>query len=328
MTQRRNDTPYRAMLALAIGLVPLTSCDGAVDPVSQERYGTICSTWRCGYNTPEINDKSLDELHLGGQPNQDGVKLVGFLPPAGLLLGWQLGVEGDALVARGGLLGNSTLRGNQLIGSTLLLQVDTGLVLPVILSGHELVDSWASNGQPVHAYALVYLDLQGLEQQSICKGTLVDPLQAAVVVLAGERYDQESKTVIPNQNGWVTLACAGSAAAKMALLGYGPNAAFDDGSGPPSVAERQSTLKMLTADYCGDGESYTIDGTPLHWENQSGTVVEETTPGAFEAIWTADGAVCLDTPRVVERGEVSCTLPSCEAFSLDDGEWATHLVAE
>lgn len=315
---------------LLAGLLTLAGCDEANDAELGERSGVYyndCSNWRCGYNTSEINGKSLQELHLGGQPNQDGVALVGFLPPLGLLFDWELGVEGDALVARGGLLGNSTLRGAQLLGSTLLLQLDGGLVVPVIIAGYQPVASWAQDGEPVDAYALVYADLaQPLLQRSICKGTLLDPLQASVVVLADERYDLADKTVIADQPGWITLACAGSAAAKMALLGYGPNARFVASTPPPSVDRRQATLKMLTADYCGDGHSYTVDGTPLDWENSAGTVGRYDVPSALEAIWTADGARCLDTPRLVDPGEVSCSLPSCDAFGLADGEWASYAV--
>jgi hypothetical protein len=321
------DTLSGALLALLT--VGLTACDTGESDSSSLRDLPVnnCTTWRCGYNTTEINGKSLQELHLGGQANSDGVQLVGFLPPLGLLLNWQLGVEGDALVARGGLFGNQTLRGAQLIGSTMLLKLDGLLTVPVLIAGYEQVDSWASNGEPVAAYALVYTDLaQPLLQRSVCKGTLLDPLQASVVILAGERYDLDTKTVIANQTNWITLACAGSAAAKMSLLGYGPHAEFTDASTPASVGQRQATLKMITADYCGDGESYTEDGTPLEWENQGGTVVPDGEVGALEAIWTEDGAACLDVPRVVEIGEVACSLPSCDELSLDDGEWATYNV--
>jgi hypothetical protein len=322
------DTLSGALLAL-LTVVGLAGCDPGEPDSSSLRDLPVnnCTTWRCGYNTTEINGKSLQELHLGGQANSDGVQLVGFLPPLGLLLNWQLGVEGDALVARGGLFGNQTLRGAQLIGSTMLLKLDGLLTVPVLIAGYEQVDSWASNGEPVAAYALVYADLaQPLLQRSVCKGTLLDPLQASVVVLAGERYDLDAKTVIANQSDWITLACAGSAAAKMSLLGYGPHAEFTDTSTPASVGQRQATLKMITADYCGDGESYTEDGTPLEWENQGGTVVPEGEVGALEAIWTEDGAACLDVPRIVELGEVACSLPSCDELSLDDGEWATYNV--
>ncbi len=305
----------------------IAGCDAPEPDETTFRGGTYqCPRWQCGSNTSQINGKSFQELHLGGQPNADGISLAGFVAPLGLLLGWQLGVEGDELVARGGLFGNSTLRGTQLIGSIILLKLDGVITLPVVIAGYEEVDSWAANGEPVPAYALVYADLsQPLLTRSVCKGTLLDPLQASVVVLSGERYDLEDKTVIPGQSGWITFACAGSAAAKMSLLGYGPNAAFADGSTPHTAAERQATLKMITADYCGDGTSYTEDGMLLGWENQGGTVVSSGELGASEAIWTEDGAFCLDTPRLVDREDVACSLPRCDDFGLDDGEWATYL---
>jgi hypothetical protein len=316
--------------AWLLALMSLSGCDSAEPEPLELRNGQIsdpCSQWRCGYNSSEVNGKSLQELHLGGEANAEGVELVGFLPPLGLLLDYELEVDGDELIARGGLLGTSVLRGPQLLGSTLLLRLDGGLIVPVVIDGYQEVDSWASGAAPVSAYALVYADLaEPLLQRSVCKGTLLDPLQASVVVLAGERYDLAGKSVIADQPGWITLACAGSAAAKLALLGYGPNADFDGQGSPASVEQRQATLKMITADYCGDGHSYTADGTPLYWENQSGTVTPE--PGAnldaLEAIWTADGALCLDVPRLVEPNEVQCARPSCAELGLDDGEWATY----
>jgi hypothetical protein len=319
------------LCSIATLTLPSLGCDA--DPSAEAEVqargltfaGSDCPRWRCGYNTSEINGKSLQELHLDGDPNSDGVELVGFLPPLGLLLDYELDTEGDALIARGGLFGSSKLRGHQLIGGVLLVKVEAGLIVPVVIADYEEVDSWSADGDPVSAYALTYADLEApLLQRSVCKGTLVDPLQASVVILAGERYDLDGKTVIPDQDRWFTLACAGSAAAKMSLLGYGPNAELD---GAPSTADqRQSTLKMITADYCGDGTSYTEDGTALLWENQSGSVnAPDADPDDLEAVWTADGALCLDTPRVVDAGDVACALPSCDSLTLDDGEWATYL---
>jgi hypothetical protein len=316
----------RALPAFLACLATVGCDDREWDP-SMLRDGEYqCPRWQCGSNVSEINGKSLQELHLGGQPNADGIALIGFTPPAGVTSTWTLDVDGDKLIARG-QSGGAALSGQQLVGSTIWLQINGVGTVPVVISGYEEVDSWAANGEPVAAYALTYADFQTAAlTRSVCKGTLVDPLQAAVVVLAGERYDLATKRVIPSQTNWITLACAGSAAAKMALLGYGPHAEFTDSSQPASVDQRQATLKMITSDYCGNGLSYTEDGTPLAWENQSGTVALASNAGELEAIWTEYGAVCLDVPRVVDREDVACSLPSCDQFSLDDGEWVTYLV--
>lgn len=309
-------------ITTTLALLTLPACGVEQPDVGVRNLDYKCPRWQCGYNTSEINGRSLQDLHLDGLPNADGVALVGFTGPLGLL-GYELDVAGDALVARGGLLGPN-LSGSALIGSTLLLELDGELQLPLVVAAYEEVDSWSSDSPPVAAYALVHPDLdEPLLERSLCKGSLVDPLQVSVVILAGERYDSPTGTVIPNQDRWITLACAGSAAAKLALLGYGPNADYGEGNSS-SVAQRQATLNMLTANYCGDGHSYTADGTPLQWENQSGSVALSEEPGASEAVWGPEGALCLDTPRLVERSELGCELPTCADFSLDEGEWMTY----
>lgn len=316
-----------------LGLASLSGCtteDEHGDADLRLGYDLDCPRWRCGYNSAEVNGKSVRELRLDGQANADGVAIAGFLPPLGGLLGWELGVEGDSLVARGGLLGTSTLRGAQLVGSTILFDLGEGLSLPVLIAGYEEVEAWGA-GDPIAAYSLVYLDLDGLGlQRSVCQGTLTDPLLASVVVLAGERYDEDTKTVVPDQDGWITLGCAGSASAKLALLGYGPHGDVDGEGTSATVAQRQATLKMITADYCGTGEAHTVDGVPLEWENQAGTVVPATLPpaGSLEAIWTEAGALCLDEPRLGDGVVLGCELPSCGDLTLDDGEWATYAVLD
>ncbi len=320
--------PTTVVTALASVLL-LSGCEEPEEVVTQ-RLGYSdkdCSRWRCGYNTSEINGKSLQDLHLDGLPNNDGVKLVGFIPTQGivtsLLFPYKLGVDGDELVATNGF---KTLRGHGLVGSTLLIRAELGLVLPVVIAGYEEVESWATPGESVAAYSLIYVDLDSLLDTSICKGTLLDPLQASVVILAGERYDLESKTVLTDQDGWITLACAGSAGAKMALMGYGPNGSFN-GQDAATPEQRQATLKMITGDYCGGGDSYTEDGTPLNWQNATGTVsFDDPESSQIEAIWTANGAVCLDAPRVVDIEDVACDLPTCAGLSLAGHEWASYLV--
>jgi hypothetical protein len=64
-------------------------------------------------------------------------------------------------------------------------------------------------------------------------------------------------------------------------------------------------LKMLTADYCGTGRSYTVDGQPLkygdsnHWCSQPPIIPSAVC--SIEALWAEKGAVCVDTPRRVDR---------------------------
>ena len=313
-----------AFCLLVAGITPLGGCDSEVEAiVDRTGSGTTCPQWRCGFNAAEINGHSLQTLSLNGAANADGVKIVGFLPPPLVLLGgYTLGVENDELVAK---RGSQRLKKGQLVGSIILVQVELGLVLPVTILGYESVPSWADGGAPIAAYTLVYPEVASLlGVKNVCGGSLLEPLVSAATVLGGETYDDATKTVNANQSGWFTLACAGSAAAKMKLMGYAPQTNFPGTSAPSTPTARQATLKMITGDYCGGGTSYTENGTAIVWENHEGTV-DWHTPGEVEAVWTASGALCLDTTRI-EGAEVGCELPSCAALSLADGAWITHVV--
>lgn len=314
------------MAASALCLAP--ACDeqeaaAAADEVELRPYN--CPTWRCGFNSAEVNGRAIRELNLDGLPNSAGVKIVGFIAPAGLLGNYKLDVEGDALVARNS--SGDTLSGHQLIGAIILV-TEPGLLslpLPITILGYDEIDAWAEGAPKVPAYALLYPDVGSLlGVRNVCNGDLLDPLATAATVLAGETYDLETKTVNPDKPRWLTIACAGSAAAKMRLLGYGPHGDFDGEGNPATVAQRQATLKMLTADYCGSGHSYTENGAAVQWENAAGTVVSPGPHGALEAVWTAAGAACLDATRLADV-EVACSLPACSSYSGPPGEWSTYV---
>jgi hypothetical protein len=282
-----------------------------------------CPTWQCGFNSAEVNGRSIRELDLDGAANSDGLRIVGFVAPQGLLGNFSLDTENDALVARNA--GGQTLKGAQLIGAIILVKRDGLLELPVPITvlGYQEIDSWAAGAAKVPTYALLYPDLGSLlGMRNVCNGDLLDTLASAATVIGGETYDLATKTVQPNKPRWLTLACAGSAAAKLRLMNYGPHADFDGEGHPSTAAQRQATLKMLTADYCGTGHSYTENGTPLQWENSDGTVASPGPYGAPEAVWTSAGAVCLDATRLPDA-DVQCALPSCSTYTGPAGEWST-----
>jgi hypothetical protein len=60
----------------------------------------------------------------------------------------------------------------------------------------------------------------------------------------------------------------------------------------------QAALKMLSADYCGNGTPFTVTGEPLVWRSLSGMDFN-TTPTDLEARWDQNGARCLDVPRAL-----------------------------
>jgi hypothetical protein len=153
--------------------------------------------------------------------------------------------------------------------------------------------------------------------EQVCKGaSLTDdaiwiPYKNAAIFLEGDRFDAESKRVSPPVgDGWFNLACAGAVVAKMHLLRH--TAAGADLTHTTTLEQRTAMLKMLTADFCGDGRAWTADGTPLFYTDARGwhPTPNSPLPGPIEALWGPTGALCLNTPRRAPNATTNCTPPA------------------
>src|SRR5207302_89273 len=116
------------------------------------------------------------------------------------------------------------------------------------------------------------------------------------VVFEGDRIDAWQKTVATTiEASWFNIGCAGSTLAKMQLTGH-THVGLQDGLAT-TMDQRQTMLKMLAADYCGNGTPYTVAGQPLHWADEYNWM-HAMASDALEARWTSAGADCLNTPRI------------------------------
>ena len=88
-------------------------------------------------------------------------------------------------------------------------------------------------------------------------------------------------------------------------------------------------VRMLRADYAGNGQSMTKDGTPIAiWDNFG---IQDRGWGAgfsFEAGWNSDGAVCVRHPRVRGRTSLKQIEASSGRLSGLTGEVCTREKAE
>jgi hypothetical protein len=127
--------------------------------------------------------------------------------------------------------------------------------------------------------------------------------------------------------GAFELACTGGAMGKCIRFGYHPwqtrawpalalyrqavneRAANEralqqqaDASSPSYLTLYNACLRMVRADYGGDGDGTTRNGMPIYLYNARGIEVPANDPRmAFEAGWTDAGAVCVNHPRVAEN---------------------------
>jgi hypothetical protein len=286
-----------------------------------------CQT--CTNNSPRVNDYGIPEINLAGLENADGVTLQGILSPDDDL--FVLDVVDDAFVARDG---QGAIVANQLgvIGWKIRVRLPGNVFREVKIFGMDrTISSWASNGTPMTGYALGYFDPGLNDWVNVCPEDQ-DPEAVSVTLIAGETYDSELKLVTGGMLDWVTIACEGQAVYKMKRMNYGPNQDFDGDGNPATEAQRQATLKMITADYCGDGNSHTAQGTPIHWRNFYESVdsfpYEQSPAPTIEALWGHEGAVCLTDPRLEATDPhpelLGCDLPLCEEVEgLVEYEWMT-----
>lgn len=81
-----------------------------------------------------------------------------------------------------------------------------------------------------------------------------------------------------------------------------------DYSPSKNADEFLACIRLLRADYCGDGDAHTFSGTDVDMHDPSNPVTPpECQDGrCFEASWSKEGAVCIARPRWKERGLGAC----------------------
>lgn len=98
------------------------------------------------------------------------------------------------------------------------------------------------------------------------------------------------------------LTCSGGAVGKCMRFGYRPWARTPDGSGP-LAPYHAACVNMVRGAYGGPERAWTRDGMRIDVYDRAGVQTPDNDPGdAFEAGWTAEGAVCVAHPRVPENG--------------------------
>jgi hypothetical protein len=183
-----------------------------------------------------------------------------------------------------------TIAQNQLPGTILALGDGTGRQRRIRIDGMEH-DRQDAAGEVV-LYMLSEQDPESGEWRNLC---LPDPdgrrlgFPLAGAFTPGGRYE-------PTRGG-ILLTCTGGTEGKCVRFGYKPW-----GFGPNNVSLApyfHACVRLVRADYCGDGIGHTRDGTPIDIFDTIGIQRDETTPGmTFEAAWGADGAVCVRHTRL------------------------------
>lgn len=313
-------------MVMGSGLVlgGVVGCD-AEEPEDESEFRAATkkgSEWRCGTcefkNSPAAGLEPIGTTTINSPFGSD-MNLVGILDWSGNQL--DVDIIGDAIVADPQ---GAQVMGSALVGYELVFENASKTQVFVEIAQHQKVFDWTPAQQSVNTYSLAYFDPNtGEGPFNVCPGLDLD--HTSTLIIRDETYNDDA-TVNPGKTDYATFACRGHAIAKMRLLGKAPN----DGYGS-DWEDRQATLKMITADYCGKGESFTVAGTPLFLHDEDQVIPQDggEDPNRIEAKWDMDGAICLNTPRAFLRTEVEklCSPPPCDT-DLNDylgGHWITVL---
>lgn len=111
-----------------------------------------------------------------------------------------------------------------------------------------------------------------------------------------------------------TLACWGGVLARCVDYGFAPWQQRLEAPGKlrDLDAYHAACVAMLRADYCGDGQAHSLDGTAIDFHDALGVHLQESHapdpasgPWLFEAEWTPRGAWCIQHTRYMAQAGTS-----------------------
>jgi hypothetical protein len=187
-----------------------------------------------------------------------------------------------------------------------------------------VLDSSNKNVKDVWLYQISY-QLDGMPNwQAICRDYGGNP--APAILVKGSYWNEVTGARVDDANSG-TLACYEGAVGKCISAGYRPWATAQQctGSGKSKKCttvslkdHHQACTRMMRADYCGDGKSYTVNGTVLDiFDYLQPPVQLQEEKWQMEARWTPTGASCLTERRHEEIAFPGCKgrkLKECEAY--------------
>jgi hypothetical protein len=257
-------------------------------------------------NGTDLNGTDLNGTNLNGT-NLNGTNLNGTNLNGVQLNGTNLnGTNLNGVNLRGTLLQGIRDDGRIVSGADVV-----GANLTGVLSNAHTIELTVTGFAAEGDLAYYVLEAAG---QPICPAGGRGLFVPGVWDSAGGRHDTMA---IGGHEFSVSYSCTEGAIGKCVVWGYDPSKVGPD--------LHQSCTRMVRADYCGTGVSFTKDGTLIDVFDTRG--VQQPTTGdaslAFEAAWTTSGAACVNRPRYDTFAPSGApVLPSCWARLPKCGSWS------
>jgi hypothetical protein len=158
-------------------------------------------------------------------------------------------------------------------------------------------DPYVQNMDPVHKtttlYTVYFADKHGNPAQPFCKADYNGSIQS--IIQPG--YFDEKGALHLDEPGVFTFGCLSGVIGKCGKWKYLPWEMSD---------AHWACTRAARADYCGTGETHTLDDTPVDiYDNANPPLMTQdaTTPTdgrahvTYESAWTKDGSFCVTGPR-------------------------------
>ena len=190
----------------------------------------------------------------------------------------------------------------------------------------DIAKNPAQPGADVYFHTISVRDDAVGTWSSLCRDPNGTPTEAILManywdMQTGARHDDAAV---------ITFACRHAVLAKCVEWGYVPwrTATACEGKTCSVVSLRdhhQACTRMARADYCGDGRSYTFNGTPIDLFDKLSPVIQARATRAIpswrvEAEWGPDGATCVgDELRMTmyDERQIAYVFPTCIAARHD-----------
>jgi len=221
-------------------------------------------------------------------------------------------VEVEGTTFRITLSDGRVLGQEELPGVRLMLGDGSGRQRPIRIDAVER-DPKDAAGE-VMLYSLSEQDPVSGEWRNLCEP---DPDGRRLgLPLAGAFTNDGRHVALP---GRLLITCTGGAEGKCIRFGYKP---WGKGPNGASLAPYyQACVRLVRADYCGDGVGHTRNGTPIDLFDTIGIQNDEVAPGmTLEAAWGADGAVCVRHTRLKDVLDLSTLAAQCPRLAGGIGE--------
>jgi hypothetical protein len=196
-------------------------------------------------------------------------------------------------------------QGMDFIGAELVGNLGSGDALPLRI--RDIVRGPGANADLL-LYDVDYYDANAGAWRPACADA--DGARTLAVPLPG-RWDYRSGVRgggdYHNESGVFTFACASGAVGKCVLWGYRPWKRFN---GESLASYHQACTRLVRADYCGKGTSYTQNGRVINVYDHLG-IQQDTEGWVAEARWDEHGARCFRA-RNRSTAPVPCYRPEFE----------------